>query len=218
LRPIRGPEPAALWRLGEPLEALVERVRRGGILCVPTESSYGVAVDPRNEEAVERIFELKRRDGRKPLPVVIANPSQLALLGIAPEQPAVAAVRGLWPAALSVVLATDRPLPAAAGARSLAVRVPDHPLLLSVLAAVGPLTATSANPSGEPPLLDPHEVAAWAAGLDACVVNGGLLPGGPPSTLVEPTPSGWRVLRAGRVAADRLPPYPPVVPSEEATR
>lgn len=200
------PKGVLRWRFGDPPAALRERLLRGGILAVPTESSYGLAVDPRSPVGVATVYRVKSRDAQKPLPVVIADLDQLPSLGIDPEAPAVLRLARLWPAPLACVLPTALELPAAAGGGTVAVRVPDHAGLRGLLAALGlALTATSANPSGEPPLLDPGELAALLAGEDAAVVDGGLLPGGPPSTLIAPTADGgFAVLRPGRFPRARI--------------
>ncbi|HEX4955897.1 MAG TPA: L-threonylcarbamoyladenylate synthase [Thermoanaerobaculia bacterium] len=193
------------WRFGQDPAPLRERLERGGILAFPTESSYGLGVDPQSATGVGLIYELKRRERDKPLPVVIANPAQLSLLGVDPAHPAVAALARVWPAPLTCSLPTALDLPAAAGTGSLAVRVPAHRDLIGLLEVVGPLTATSANPSGEEPLLDPEAVAAWLAGWDAIVIDGPRLPGGPPSTLVRPAGAAFEVLRPGRFPVSDLP-------------
>jgi L-threonylcarbamoyladenylate synthase len=192
----------ARWRAGDPLEPLVATLARGGLLAVPTESSYALAVDPRDAAGVEAVFRLKGRDRGKPLPVVAADRGQILALGVAPGEPALAWAAARWPAALAVVLAVAEPLPASGGERSIAVRIPDHAALRELLARLGrPLTATSANPSGSQPYLDPDTLAAWlaGAGADAAVVDGGRLPGGLPSTLVAWGTAGVEVLRRGRV-------------------
>ncbi|MGE5232575.1 MAG: L-threonylcarbamoyladenylate synthase [Acidobacteriota bacterium] len=192
------PITVARWRPGEPSGPLRAMLERGGILAIPTESSYGLGADPRNEKGVRAVFELKRRDGRKPLPVVVAGPQQLAEIGVDAAAPEVAPFLGLWPAPLSVVAPLRLALPAAAGETSVAVRVPDHAGLRELLRAVGPLTATSANLAGEPPILDPQGCVDLLTGADAIVVDGGQLPGGAPSTLVALRHGTLRVLRTGR--------------------
>jgi L-threonylcarbamoyladenylate synthase len=182
----------------EPLRSLLAR---GGILAIPTESSYGLAVDPRSVAGVEAIYRVKERERGRPLPVVAADLAQIAALGIAPGDEAVRRAALLWPAAFTVVAAIAELLPASAGDRTLAVRIPDHAELRSLLIALGTaLTATSANRSGEPPLLAAREVAELLAGSDAAIVDGGTLGGGAPSTLARWDGSGWKVLRRGRVA------------------
>ena len=187
------------WRPGEPVAPLCALLARGGMLAIPTESSYGLAVDPRSAAGVEAIYRVKARERGKPLPVVASDLEQLAALGIALDDETIRRAARLWPAALTVVAPIAQPLPASAGESTLAVRIPDHAELRSLLPLLGTaLTATSANRSGEPPLLDPAEVADLLAGQDALVFDGGSLPGGPPSTLAKWTGTSWNVLRAGR--------------------
>lgn len=199
------PPSAPVWHWGEPVAPLRACLARGGLLAIPTESSYGLGADPGNPRGVAAVYRLKGRTATKPLPVVVSGPGQLAVLGIDPDLPILSWLREGWPGPLSVLLPTASGLPAAAGAGSLAVRIPGHPQLRGLLTALGlPLTATSANRSGGEPIVDPGELPALLAGEDAMVVDGGLLPGGPPSTLVEPTASGWRVLRQGSFDGERL--------------
>ena len=194
-----------VWHWGDPVAPLRDLLARGGVLAFPTESSYGLGVDPWNRTGVETIYRIKEREAGKALPVVIAGREQLAGLGIDPDLHIVETLLAFWPAPLTAVLPVARPLPASAGERTLAVRVPDHGRLRELLAALGHgLTATSANRSGEPPILEPAGVAELLAGEDAMVVDGGALPGGPPSTLVAIEKDGLVVLRKGRFPAERL--------------
>jgi L-threonylcarbamoyladenylate synthase len=208
------------WRPGDPVEPLVRLLDRGGVLAIPSESSYGLGVDPLSREGVKAVYRIKGREAGKPLPVVVADLAQLRRLGIASDLPILKLLSALWPAALSAVLPLAGPPPpaavaAAAGTGSLAVRIPAHRGLRTLLAELGRgLTATSANRSGGEPALDAPAAARLLAGEDAMVVDAGLLPGGPPSTLVAPSgsPGGGagdgngalRVLRAGSFPLDRL--------------
>jgi L-threonylcarbamoyladenylate synthase len=198
-------------------EATLEELRalrsRGGVIAFPTESSYGLGVDPQSAVGVAAIEWIKRRRGvsdepGKPLPVVIADLSQLAALGIDPDSDSVRRFAPFWPAPLTAVLPLIEgvDLPATLGGRTLAVRIPAHSELRALLAAIGPLTATSANRTGEPPLLDASEVAALLteAGVVNFAVVAGKAPGGPPSTLVESFGDEIRILRQGPFPAERL--------------
>lgn len=198
--------PVRRWHWGDSSGVLEETLAAGGIVVVPTESSYALAVDPRDAAGVEAVVSLKERDARKPLPVVVADLEQLQCLGVRPGQPALR-LAGFWPAPLSLVLATDRSWPAAAGEFSLAVRVPAHRRLRELLRRLGrPLTATSANRSGEPALTDPAAVASLLAGRRAVLVDEGILVGGLPSTLVGVESAGAvRVLRRGAFDPALLP-------------
>lgn len=202
-----------LWRPGDPIEPLRQLLARGGLLAIPTESSYGLGVDPRNSRGVEAVYRVKERDRGKPLPVVVSGVEQMRDLGIDPELSILEALSACWPGPLTAVLPIARPLPASAGEATLAVRIPGHEDLLRLLAELGHgLTATSANRSGEEPILDPAAVAELLAGadllggtgVDAVVVDGGILPGGPPSTLVAIEESGPVVLRTGSFPVERL--------------
>lgn len=194
------------WRWGAPLAPLVELLARGGLLAIPTESSYGLAVDPSDGRAVNAVYRLKGRQRHKPLPVVAADLGQLAALGVDVEAPAFQRLAAAWPAPLTVVVAVERELPAAAGSGSLAVRIPAHERLRGLLSGLGrALTATSANRSGEPPLLEPEPVRWLLAGREAAVIDGGALAGGEPSTVVALERGALRVLRRGRFPLERLP-------------
>jgi L-threonylcarbamoyladenylate synthase len=194
-----------LWHWGDPVDPLRDLLARGGILAIPTESSYGLGADPRNPAGVEAIYRVKGREAGKALPVVVAGREQFADLGVDAKPDIVERLLELWPAPLTAVLPIAEPLPASAGARSLAVRVPDHEGLRRLLTELGyGLTATSANLSGGEPILDPAGAAALLAGEDAMVVDDGVLPGAPPSTLVAIEGEGLVVLRTGRFPIERL--------------
>ncbi len=184
---------------GDPHD-LSQALADGRVLAIPTESSYGLAVDPRSAAGVEAIYRIKERDRGKPLPVVAADVAQAIDLGIEPNE-AVRMAETHWPAPLTVVapLRSAVSVPAAAGGRTLAVRVPAHERLRGLLRILGhPLTATSANRSGEPPVCQLPALEPILDDAGAIVVGGEPTPGGPPSTVVSWTSAGLRVLRRGR--------------------
>lgn len=166
-----------------------------GIVALPTETSYGLAVDPRDREAVGRVFELKGRDTEKALLVVAGSLTQLDSLVRWPD-PWRSRLEAVWPAPLTVILPVREDL-AAAGGATLAVRLPAHTLLRSLLLRVGPLTATSANRSGEPPLTTARAVAAELGEDLALLLDGGPTPGGAASTLLDVSGARPRLLRPG---------------------
>lgn len=188
----------AKWHWGEPLEPIRRLLARGGVLAIPTESSYGLAVDPRSRPGVEAIFHFKQRESRKPLPVVVGGTHHLEQLGVEPGDERLLALAALWPAPLTVVVPIAADLPAAAGTRSLGVRVPGHERLRQLLLELDHgLTATSANVSGRPPVLEPAELMRQLSACDALVIDDGVLPGGEPSTVVALTATGLALLRQG---------------------
>ena len=191
------------WRPGEPIEPLRELVARGGVLAIPTESSYGLAVDPENREAVNSVFAIKRRSADKPLPIVVADMDQIHALGAWLPNSLQATLDRLWPAPLTVLLPVAGEIPAAAGSSRLGFRIPNHPVLRELLAGIGRgLSATSANRSGEAPIVDPGRLDDLLEGRDAVIVDTGALPGGAPSTIVEWSDGEFQVVRKGAFTVD----------------
>jgi L-threonylcarbamoyladenylate synthase len=177
--------------------AVLEVVRRHGVVLVPTDTFYGLAANPASETAVEAVHRLKRRPPEKALPVLCADHQQVASLVDLPERFRVRLGR-MWPGPLTVVLPARRPL-AACPDGTVAVRIPDHHLLRAVLYRTGPLTGTSANRHGEPPGATAAEAAAGLDGWPDLVLDGGRAVGGLASTVVDLTGPEPRILRQGPV-------------------
>ncbi len=165
-----------------------------GVIATPTETFYGLSVDPADARAVARLVALKGREAEKRLLVVGADLDQLAELVEVPAELA-RWLRTVWPAPLSVVLPVRRRL-TAAGA-TLAVRVPGHELLRALLDHTGPLTSSSANRSGGPPATAADAVDESFGDRIDLLLDGGATPGGLPSTLIDACGKELRVLRAG---------------------
>ena len=191
----------ALWRWGEDPWRLDEHWGRGGVVAIPTESSYGLAVDPRDPGAVAAVLRIKGRPEGQALPVVGGAVADLERLGLRLDLAVLAPVVAAWPAALTVVVPCAAGLPAACGLPSLAVRIPAHPALAGLLRSLErAVTATSANRSGEAPATRVEEVLELLRGEPAIVIDDGVLPGGPPSTIVE--------IRGGRLVVSRSGRHP----------
>jgi L-threonylcarbamoyladenylate synthase len=163
------------------------------VVALPTETFYGLAVRPHDAAAVAALYELKGRGADKALPVAVASIAQLDELVLLGE-PWRSRLAAAWPAPLTVVLPSRHP--AAAWGDTVAVRVPAHDLLRRLLARVGPLTVTSANPAGAPPAATAGAVAVLSHGL-GLLLDGGATPGGAASTLVDLTVTPPTVLRSG---------------------
>lgn len=175
------PDPALVWRTAEVL-------RGGGLAVVPTDTLYGLAANPFDSVAVGRVFTVKRRDADQGLPLIAADRAQVErMLGPLPPDAARLAER-YWPGPLTLLVPRTATLePDVTGGRAqVAVRVPDHSVARAVCEACGTLlTATSANISGQPPSNDPDVVArTLPEGIDL-LLDAGLTPGGPPSTIVD---------------------------------
>ena len=179
-------------------------VARGGVLLLPTESFYGLGTDPWSETGVARIFTLKDRPVELGLPVLCADWQQLESLVVVPETYRVKLAR-LWPAALTVVLPTVNDVSAARGG-TLAVRIPGHKELRSLLYRLGPLTATSANRHGDPPSTTVDGALASLAEAPDLALDAGATAGGEASTLVDLSRGEPEILRRGPCAWEE--PYP----------
>ncbi|MFN3413221.1 MAG: L-threonylcarbamoyladenylate synthase [Thermoanaerobaculum sp.] len=178
------------------VEAVREVVTAHGLVVLPTETFYGLAVNPRDPEAVAKVFAVKGRDTAKALLVVAANFRQAEELAIIPELWR-CRLQKVWPAPLTVVFQARQALPGSG--HTVAVRVPAVDLLRSLLAEVGPLTATSANLSGQAPAQTVQELGPLSQRVDL-ILDGGKTPGGLSSTLLDATVTPPRVLRQGAFA------------------
>jgi L-threonylcarbamoyladenylate synthase len=183
-------------------------LRRGGIVAYPTDTFYGLAVDPRRDDAVARLYAAKGRDASMAIPLIAASLGQVEEAAVVGD-PELRLARAFWPGPLTIVM----PPSAAIAARTLgdgptiALRVPSHVVARALAARFGfCITATSANRSGAPPASDAGEVAERFSGSDLVdlLLDGGPTPGGPPSTIVEMVGTGLRCVRAGAVAWDRV--------------
>jgi len=163
------------------------------VTAVPTETYYGLAVAPDDSVAVARLVALKGRPTEKALPVVGASLAQLETL-VQFVEPWRERLFEVWPAPLTVVLPVASRV---RGSGTLGVRVPAHGLLRGLLAEVGPLTATSANRSGAPPLDDAAAVSRSLGEDLAVLLDGGRTPGGVPTTVLDLCARPPRMLRVG---------------------
>jgi L-threonylcarbamoyladenylate synthase len=192
------PDPAAI-------AAAVEVLRHDGVVAFPTDTLYGLAVDPRSAEAVERLFALKTRDRNVAVPLVASDLEQALMAGeLGPRERRVAEV--FWPGPLSVVIPA-RPSIAEAtrgGGSTIAIRVPAYAVARELAAAFGfCVTATSANTAGQPPAVSADAVALALPDVDL-LLDGGHAPGGAASTIMAFDNDGPVLLRAGAVAWDRV--------------
>ncbi len=182
------------------LHRALEALRSGLVVGVPTDTVYGLAVDPADSKAVERLFELKRRSRDMPVAVLGASFEQVDDL-VAWHGDARALASEHWPGPLTAVVRASVPLAAGVGdddRGTLAVRIPDHDLLRRLLERSGALAVTSANRSGAPPTLDAAGAEAVFGDAVAAYLPGSRT-GGLASTVVDLTVIPPKVLRPGPV-------------------
>lgn len=173
----------------------------GGLVVIPTDTVYGIACGAFNPEAVRRVYELKGRAYNKPLPVLIGDAAQLSLVAADIPTEAFRLIGGFWPGALTLVFKTA-PLAALAahGRPTIAVRVPDHGVIRSMLDHGGvPLAATSANQSGEASVTEGEEAVRQFKGRVEVIIDGGPCMLGRESTVVDASKFPFMVLREGAI-------------------
>lgn len=190
---------------GTDLQAAVEWLRAGNVVAFPTDTLYGLAVDPTSAAAVRSLFHVKGRDASAALPLIAGSLEQVqefCELGDLSRRLAAA----FWPGPLSLVCNAPASIAREVhgGLRTVAIRVPRHPVSRALALAWGaPLTATSANLSGGPPARTAAD-AATLADARVLVVDGGDAPGGPPSTIVDARGETPALVREGAIAWNRV--------------
>jgi len=179
----------------------VRALAQGLPIGIPTDTVYGLAVDPFRPGATDRIFAVKRRPRDVSVPVLVSGVEQALSLATAVPAPALELMARYWPGALTIVIPARPGLGADLGDDDLTVgvRCPDHPVPLALCAAVGPLATTSANRHGEPPMTTAAELDAAFGDALALVLDGGVCAGSP-STVVDCTGEELKLLREGRIA------------------
>lgn len=176
-----------------------------GIVAIPTDTVYGLAVRAFSEAAIEHLYQAKHRDSSKSIPILLADSEALSQVALKPTPAAARLAARFWPGPLTLVLFGHPDLPSNISSdQTVGVRVPDHPAALKLLAGAGPLAVTSANPSGESPALTAAEVLASMKDRIDLILDGGETPGGQPSTVVDCTGSYPEILRRGPISEEEI--------------
>jgi L-threonylcarbamoyladenylate synthase len=193
----------------------VDALRDGQVVALPTDTVYGLAVDPSVPGAVERLFALKARPRDVPLPVLVGSRQQVDAVASPLGRAAGLLADRYWPGPLTLVVPRAPGFTADLGGprpsrTTVGVRWPDHPLVGELCRTQGPLAVTSANPHGASPATRADEVATALAGRPelALILDGGVC-GGTPSTVIECHGSGSRCLRVGAIPWTDMGSPPP---------
>ncbi len=196
-------KPSEIAGLDEALAAL----RADELVVYPTETYYALGADPFSEDAMERLFALKGRDPEKPVALIAADaPMAFALARSTPES-AHALADAFWPGPLTLVLAPRDGIPGAliGPTGGVGVRVSPNPVARALSAGLGrPITATSANLSGQPPASTLSAARAALGDRVRVYLEGGTLHASAPSTVVACEDEGFRIIRAGAIVEREL--------------
>jgi len=191
------------------VSAAIEVLEDGGVVVFPTDTLYGLLANALDPRAVEKVFAIKSRSHSKPLPIIARNLMWIEELAyITPRQRPI--LEKIWPGTITTVLHRKRIIPdiITAGNLTVAIRVPDSPLLDELLAKYGyPLTATSASISGEHSPQRIENIISMFRDSPMkpdLVIDAGTLAPSEPSTLLDLTGSHPKILRVGATNPQQL--------------
>jgi tRNA threonylcarbamoyl adenosine modification protein (Sua5/YciO/YrdC/YwlC family) len=180
------------------LDAVIGALHMGDVVAIPTDTVYGLAVDPSRHEATDKLFDLKGRPHASALPVLVGDPAGALSLGMLDERAALI-VAQYWPGALTIVVRRQPGVAFDLGGDSstIGLRCPAHATVRRLLTTAGPLAVTSANRHTGAPCLSADDVRR-VFGTSVVVLDGGRT-GGRPSTVVSLVGAGVECLREGAV-------------------
>jgi L-threonylcarbamoyladenylate synthase len=185
----------------------IAALRDGDVIVFPTETLYGLGADALNCRAVEQVFQLKGRDPLNPIPVLVAD--QRMLYHLVTDLPTLAQklIDQYWPGPLTLVLPGRKDIPTSLlnATGGVGVRLSSEPIATQLVRALGrPLTATSANPSGQEPARTLQEANKYFADRIQIFVDGGTLTSKRGSTVVEVMADRIKIIREGEIRAVEL--------------
>ena len=182
----------------------IESIKNGGVVIFPTDTVYGIGCDPYNEDAVERIYELKNRDTTKPLPIL--GYSKRILENIVEfDETTNRIAEKFWPGRLTMVLPLkdDKLKKLSRGTNTLAVRVPNNKCVLAFLKKCELVVGTSANISGKEPFTDPQNIENELIDCDI-FLNDGIIHSSGASTVIKIENGEIVILRSGDISKNDL--------------
>lgn len=191
----------------ESLSAAVAALKRGDVIVLPTETLYGLGADALNSAAVDKVFQLKGRDTSNPIPVLVADREMLDTLVAELSPLAERLIGNFWPGPLTLVLPArkEAPEPLLNSSGAVGVRISSQPIATELVKALGrPVTATSANLSGQTPARTVEEAKKYFAGQIEFFVDGGELTSKTGSTVAEVIGDTIRIIREGKINRSEL--------------
>jgi len=189
---------------------IIEFIKTGKTIAFPTETFYALGVSAYHQEAINKVFRIKRRDYGKSLPILIEGESMLK--EVVSEIPTIATslMQEFWPGGLTLIFRASLKIPPLLTAHTgtIAVRNSSHPIARMLVAGARcPLTATSANLSGEKSCSSANEVADCLGNAIDLIIDGGKTEGLLPSTIVDLTFVPPKIVREGIIGPQRLKPF-----------
>jgi L-threonylcarbamoyladenylate synthase len=189
----------------ETIQTALKILHNGGLVAFPTDTVYGVGALAFDGKAVESIYTAKDRPIEKAIPVLIADAADMEKVGMDIPEVAYQLAARFWPGPLTCIVPKKPTLPVSVSATdTVGVRVPDHAVARALLRAAGPMAVTSANISGQASPSTAQEVLVQLGGRIDLIIDGGMTPGGLPSTLIDCTGKELKVLREGPISLEEI--------------
>ena len=205
--------------LNKQITEAVNILKKGGIVAYPTDTVYGLGASMASLKAIERIFEVKDRPKGMAMPLLAVNRAQIKKLVNNIPPSAWLLMYNFLPGALTIILHKSDIVPdvITGGSKTIAVRIPDHPVPISLIKGLGqPIVGTSANLSGQPSALTAEEVRIQIGDKVDLVIDGGSCPGGIESTVVDVSGRKPIVRRLGAISLEQLQrSCPDIQPAKE---
>ena len=183
------------------IEKAAATLKNGGVVAFPTDTVYGIGVDPFQPEAIEKLYTIKGRPRDKPIPILVGSYQDVE--NVAQNLPKIffQLIKQFWPGALTLIVeAKGLPTQITAGGKTVGLRMPNHPIALKMLRCfAGPIATTSANKSNKAPTTSKLQIERELGSLVDLIIDGGETNTGTSSTVIDLIETPPKVLRQGEI-------------------
>lgn len=187
------------------LDLAIEILNKDGTVAFPTDTVYGLGAMVFQPKGIERLYQIKERDHSLSIPVLLGQAEDIEIVADNPGQAVYRLAGRFWPGPLTLVIPRRSIIPKQIGPTpTIGVRIPNHPVALNLLQNTGPMAVTSANLSGGENAHTANKVFEQLDGRVDLILDGGMTPGGVPSTVVQMTGADIKILRAGPISEGEI--------------
>lgn len=191
----------------EDIIKIADIIKSGEILILPTDTVYGIVSDSTNEDAVKKIYELKKREMSKPLNILVSNKEMIKRVVKEISKWEEKIINKFFPGSLTIIFQKNGIIPdiVTSGLNTVGVRMPNHKMLLELINYLdNPIVATSCNFAGKKEITNAEDAAFKFKDNVKAIVDGGNLKNGIPSTIIELKEDKINILREGQVSKEIL--------------